>query len=152
MFTQERPRTSEKHFQNCSCVPDRIAIWWCWFLRRGENRSPRGKTSHLLEPEREPTTRSCTCTVNDTSAYWLHTVTEMLIHSHETSTFFDLQLLLVAQLWDTTLTPSHPTIQSCSSNFWACLYCYQPLPRGEGGAQTQDHGTVSQLFLNSLKL
>ena len=25
--------------------PDRIGFWKCWFLRRGENRSTRGKTS-----------------------------------------------------------------------------------------------------------
>ena len=28
-----------------SCVPDRIGIWKCWFLRRGENQSTRRKTS-----------------------------------------------------------------------------------------------------------
>ena len=28
----------------CPCVPDRIRIWNCWFLRRGENRSTRRKT------------------------------------------------------------------------------------------------------------
>ena len=26
-------------------IPDRIEIWKCWFLRRGENRSTRRKTS-----------------------------------------------------------------------------------------------------------
>ena len=26
-------------------IPDRIEIWNCWFLRRGENRSTRGETS-----------------------------------------------------------------------------------------------------------
>ena len=99
MFTQERPRTSEEHFQKCSCVPDRIAIWWCCFLKRGESRSPRGKTSNLLEPEREPTTRSCTCTVNDTSACWLDTVTKMLILSRN----FDLFWL--------TIAASHTTVR-----------------------------------------
>ena len=29
----------------CLCIPDRIGIWKCWFLRRGENRSTRRKTS-----------------------------------------------------------------------------------------------------------
>ena len=29
----------------CPCVPNRIGIWKCWFLRRGENRSTRRKTS-----------------------------------------------------------------------------------------------------------
>ena len=38
----------------CPCVPDRIGIWKCWFLRRGENRSTWRKTSR--SPGREPTT------------------------------------------------------------------------------------------------
>ena len=29
----------------CPCIPDRIGIWKCWFLRRGENRSTLRKTS-----------------------------------------------------------------------------------------------------------
>ena len=29
----------------CQCVPDRVGIWKCWFLRRGENWSTRRKTS-----------------------------------------------------------------------------------------------------------
>ena len=29
----------------CLCIPDRIGIWHCWFLRRGENRRTRRKTS-----------------------------------------------------------------------------------------------------------
>ena len=29
--------------------PDRIGIWKCWFLRRGENRSTRRKTSRSRE-------------------------------------------------------------------------------------------------------
>ena len=29
----------------CPWVPDRIGIWKCWFLRRGENQSTRRKTS-----------------------------------------------------------------------------------------------------------
>ena len=28
----------------CPCVPDRIGIWKCWFLRRGENRSTQRRT------------------------------------------------------------------------------------------------------------
>ena len=30
---------------NWGHFPDRIGIWKCWFLRRGENRSNREKTS-----------------------------------------------------------------------------------------------------------
>ena len=29
----------------CPCAPDQIGIWKFWFLRRGENRSTRRKTS-----------------------------------------------------------------------------------------------------------
>lgn len=94
MFTQEKPRTSEEHFRKCSSVPDRIAIWWCWFLKGGRTEAPA---------EKPLTSRS-----------------QVLIRSDGTSTFFDLQLLLVTELWDTTLTPSHPFIRSCSSNFWTC--------------------------------
>ena len=32
-------------FKTCSCAPDLTGIWKCWFLRRGENRSTRRKTS-----------------------------------------------------------------------------------------------------------
>ena len=32
-------------FRNARAFQDRIGIWKCWFLRRGENRSTRRKTS-----------------------------------------------------------------------------------------------------------
>ena len=32
-------------FETCPCIPDRIGIWKCWFLRRGENWSTGRKTS-----------------------------------------------------------------------------------------------------------
>ena len=32
-------------FRNVRAFQDRIGIWKCWFLRRGENRSTRRKTS-----------------------------------------------------------------------------------------------------------
>ena len=41
----EHLRSSWELFETCPCVPDRIGIWKCWFLRRGENRSTRRKTS-----------------------------------------------------------------------------------------------------------
>ena len=40
LFTHGALRTSL-----CLCVPDRIGIWKCWFLRRGENRRTWRKTS-----------------------------------------------------------------------------------------------------------
>ena len=36
----------------------RIGIWKCWFLRRGENRSTRGKTSRSREENQQQTIRS----------------------------------------------------------------------------------------------
>ena len=39
---------------NWGQFPDRIGIWKCWFLKRGENRSTQRKTSQ----GREPTTNS----------------------------------------------------------------------------------------------
>ena len=39
----------------CPCIPDRIGIWQCWFLRRGGNRSTREKP---LGARREPPTNS----------------------------------------------------------------------------------------------
>ena len=45
LFTHEAHRSSYELVETCPCVPDRIGIWKCWFLRRGENRSTRRKTS-----------------------------------------------------------------------------------------------------------
>ena len=42
IFTQEAPLT-EMVFREV-LHPDRIGIWKCWFLRRGENHSTREKT------------------------------------------------------------------------------------------------------------
>ena len=33
----------------CPCIPDRIGIWQCWFLRSGEDQSTRRKTSRSKE-------------------------------------------------------------------------------------------------------
>ena len=35
--------------------PDRIGNWQCWFLRRGENRSTRRKTSRSKDENRQQT-------------------------------------------------------------------------------------------------
>lgn len=40
-------------------------------------------------------------------------------------------LLLVTQLWDTTLTPPHPFIGSCSFNFWTCSCIARNFYHGE---------------------
>ena len=39
----------------CLTIPDRIGIWKCWFLRRGENRSTRRKTSRSKEENQQQT-------------------------------------------------------------------------------------------------
>ena len=39
----------------CLTTPDRIGIWKCWFLRRGENRSTRRKTSRSKEENQQQT-------------------------------------------------------------------------------------------------
>ena len=44
-FTHEALESSYELVETCPCVPDRIGIWKCWCLRRGENRSTRRKTS-----------------------------------------------------------------------------------------------------------
>ena len=43
--THEALKSSYELVETCLCVPDLIGIWKCWFLRRGENRSTRRKTS-----------------------------------------------------------------------------------------------------------
>ena len=45
LFTHGALRSSWELVQTCPCFPDLIGIWKCWFLRRGENRSTRRKTS-----------------------------------------------------------------------------------------------------------
>ena len=39
------PRRSKYSFRNARAFQDRIGIWKCWFLRRGENRRTWRKTS-----------------------------------------------------------------------------------------------------------
>ena len=45
LFTNDELRSSQELVETCPFVPDRIEIWKCWFLRRGENRSTQRKTS-----------------------------------------------------------------------------------------------------------
>ena len=40
---------SQRLMIKCLTIPDRIGIWNCWFLRGGENRSTRRKTSRSKE-------------------------------------------------------------------------------------------------------
>ena len=45
LFTHRVLRSSWELVEMCSWVPDRIGIWKCWFLTRGEDRSTWRKTS-----------------------------------------------------------------------------------------------------------
>ena len=42
-------------FRNVRAFQDRIGIWKCWFLRRGENQSTRRKTSRNREENQQQT-------------------------------------------------------------------------------------------------
>ena len=46
------PQAREKVLDN---NPERIGIWKCWFLRRGENRSTRRKTSRSKDENQQQT-------------------------------------------------------------------------------------------------
>ena len=45
----------EDHDKELDNNPDRIGIWKCWFLRRGENRSTRRKTSRSKDENQQQT-------------------------------------------------------------------------------------------------
>ena len=45
----------EAHDEVLDNNPDRIGIWKCWFLRRGENRSTRRKTSRNKDENQQQT-------------------------------------------------------------------------------------------------
>ena len=51
-----RARGSYKELDN---NPDRIRIWKCWFLRRGERRSTQRKTSRSKEKNQQQTRPPC---------------------------------------------------------------------------------------------
>ena len=45
----------EAHDKVLDNNPDRIGIWKCWFVRRGENRSTRRKTSRNKDENQQQT-------------------------------------------------------------------------------------------------
>ena len=51
----ERSAEPEAHDKVLDNTPDRIGIWKRWFLRRGENRSARRKTSQSKEENKQQT-------------------------------------------------------------------------------------------------
>ena len=46
---------SQRLMIKCLTIPDRIGIWKCWFLRRGENCSTWRKTSQSKEENQQQT-------------------------------------------------------------------------------------------------
>ena len=55
LFTHEALSSSYELVQTHLCISDRIGIWKCWFLRRGENSSTRRKTSRSKEENQQQT-------------------------------------------------------------------------------------------------
>ena len=61
----------EAHDKVLDNYPDRIGIWKCWFLRRGENRSTRRKTSRSKDENQQQTQPTYGAeSVNGTRAAW----------------------------------------------------------------------------------
>ena len=58
LFTHGALKSSEELVEKCPCDPDRIGIWKGWvffFLRKGENRGTRRKTSRRKEENQQQT-------------------------------------------------------------------------------------------------
>ena len=55
MFTHGALRSSWELIETCPCVPHRIGTCKCWFLRRGENRISRRKTSRSKRENQQQT-------------------------------------------------------------------------------------------------
>ena len=53
LFTHGAPGVHKNSFRNVRTFQDRIGIWKCWFLRSGENRSTRRKTSRSKEENQQ---------------------------------------------------------------------------------------------------
>ena len=59
LFTHGAPRSTKNSFKRGRAFPDRIGIWKCWFLRRGENRSTRRKASRSRVENQQQTQPTC---------------------------------------------------------------------------------------------
>ena len=55
LFTHEALSSSYELVQTHLCISDRIGIWKCWFLRRGQNQSNQRKTSRSKEENQQQT-------------------------------------------------------------------------------------------------
>ena len=58
LFTHGASKSCWSSFQRRPCVPGRIGIWKCWFLRKEENRKTPRKTSgvkHENQQQTQPT-------------------------------------------------------------------------------------------------
>ena len=49
VYLRNTLRALRSSFNICPCISDRAGIWQCWFLRRGENRGIRIKSSRSKE-------------------------------------------------------------------------------------------------------
>ena len=77
--------------ETCPCVPGRIGIWKCWFLRRGETGEPEGK---VLGAARERTKNKLNPHMASTPGFGaLTTAPPSLLHSNLTETFFLIDTL-----------------------------------------------------------
>ena len=55
--------------RNLRAFQDRIGIWKCWFLRRGQNRSTRSKTSRSRVENQQQTQSTCDLGLHVTSSF-----------------------------------------------------------------------------------
>ena len=55
LFIHRHQGVHKNPLRNVCAFQDRIGIWKCWFLRRGENRSTRRKTSRSREENQQQT-------------------------------------------------------------------------------------------------
>ena len=55
LFTHEALSSSYELVQTHLRISDRIGIWKCWFLRRGQNQSNQRKTSRSKEENQQQT-------------------------------------------------------------------------------------------------
>ena len=55
LVKKKQQQTNKLYLTSGPRIPDRIGIWKCWFLRRGENRRTRRKTSRSKDENQQQT-------------------------------------------------------------------------------------------------
>ena len=122
LFTDQALRSSLA--ETCPCVPDRIEIWKCWFLRRGENWSTWRKISRRKGENQKQTQPTygvdakiptwVTLVGGECSDHCASLATQVLSWVwmlHCTFTCYDLYALLLSELWFLCMV----SISSCFS-------------------------------------